>query len=499
MKPTNSKKSSSLSRRGEKSFALLSSLLLLLSLFLVFLKPNTDADLGWHLRYGDHFLNTGQILRQNTFSTQMSNYSWPNHSWGYDVIISSIYKYSGFTALSIFATLLITISIFIFLRRQLHISSLILIPLIYFGTTLFYTGAKSQLVSFILTAFMFYLLYYQPKIKKFKLIYLIPLITLVWANTHGQFLLGLATLAIWTIFYIPKKDQLSKKTLLILTAISTLTIFINPFGAQILNISSGHFNANALANVYEWMPWKWGTPRMYALLAYMTVIWIFIAKNFKSINRSYFWILLAYTFFALKARRIIPFFLLISIPIVQNFILSAVGAKNLSPTKHKKLIITNALILALIFIFFLRQHLTNPITFDQSWDSYCQSNIMCSEPLIEFMNQNQIEGKIFNSYRLGGWLIYRYPQNKVFIDGRMTLWKNSQGQSPFLKYLEMVHTKANSKELFDLEQFDYVIIHPQSSLHKALTQIEHWPAIYSDDTLELLINPSSTPSAQTQN
>ena len=42
---------------------------------------------------------------------------------------------------------------------------------------------------------------------------------------------------------------------------------------------------------------------------------------------------------------------------------------------------------------------------------------------VKYLHENPIEGNMFNEYNWGGFLIWQYPEKKVFIDGRMPSWK----------------------------------------------------------------------------
>jgi hypothetical protein len=41
---------------------------------------------------------------------------------------------------------------------------------------------------------------------------------------------------------------------------------------------------------------------------------------------------------------------------------------------------------------------------------------------LQWMSENQVEGRVLNSYNWGGYQIYRYPQMPVFVDGRTDLY-----------------------------------------------------------------------------
>jgi hypothetical protein len=45
---------------------------------------------------------------------------------------------------------------------------------------------------------------------------------------------------------------------------------------------------------------------------------------------------------------------------------------------------------------------------------------------VEFLNKRKAEGRIFADYAWGGYLIWKAPQFKTFIDGRMPSWRWEQ-------------------------------------------------------------------------
>jgi hypothetical protein len=42
---------------------------------------------------------------------------------------------------------------------------------------------------------------------------------------------------------------------------------------------------------------------------------------------------------------------------------------------------------------------------------------------VEFLKNNEISGNVLSEYGWGGYLIWKYPEKKVFIDGRMPSWR----------------------------------------------------------------------------
>jgi len=265
-----------------------------------------------------------------------------------------------------------------------------------------------------------------------------------------------------------------------------LVTLINPFGYRLWTTAASHLNAPELKYINEWAPWPLTSPLMLLLIAFTGILWWGVSRTKQP--RSIVLPLAAMTLLGLTSRRIIPYYLLVSLPILSQFIDSFIPKG-----WNKKNIPTILVSLFLIIAIFTM--VRRPI-FNQTWDTYCHSNVYCSEKATQFMRDNHITGKIWTAYRLGGYLDYRLPELKNMIDGRMTLWRNPDGSSAFNEYTQIVYAQKGSRELFMSENPDYVLIQPQYPLANVLKNGEQWPIIYSDEQVLLFKNPRLIPTPQ---
>src|SRR6185312_3486924 len=83
-----------------------------LIVFIYSLYRPADPDLGWHLKYGEYFWQHGAVLRDNTFSTMMTEFHWANTSWLTDIIGFLIYHFGGFLGLTIAGALIVTVTFY---------------------------------------------------------------------------------------------------------------------------------------------------------------------------------------------------------------------------------------------------------------------------------------------------------------------------------------------------------------------------------------------------
>ena len=70
--------------------------LLFSSIFFIFFLSPVDNDLGWHLRYGEYFLEHGRPLMENTLSVLMAGYRWPNSYILYQPLVAFVYRHFSF-------------------------------------------------------------------------------------------------------------------------------------------------------------------------------------------------------------------------------------------------------------------------------------------------------------------------------------------------------------------------------------------------------------------
>lgn len=112
-----------------------------------------------------------------------------------------------------------------------------------------------------------------------------------------------------------------------------------------------------------------------------------------------------------------------------------------------------------------------------------------AEGAADFVEANGIRGRIFNSYRIGGYLLYRgYPDRKVFVDGRNV----DYGYAFLERALASRSDSATFRELEELYGFTVAVIEytllPGHARHDfthldanpawALAFVDDWVAVY---------------------
>lgn len=449
-----------------------------------------DPDLGWHLKYGEYFFQNLSILRENTFSTSMVDYRWPNSSWGVDLISFSAYKIGGFLGLSLLGALVITLTFFVFSRLAsltFWHQALLFPILFYFETPVNSISFRGQLLSILFLGIMFLIL------KKFQegrqnLFYILPLLFLFWTNIHGQYILGLILLMGWIFLYlISNFSAFNFKTVKVfvlslgLTFIATL---INPFGLGVYQDAFSHFGNPNLAFITEYLPFDdltvgWWNQIIIGMLLLFGVLFTIFNNQLKN-NFSLLGIVLLLYGMTFWVKRYAWSLYYLTLPLLKPI------ADFFKPETKKYQEIVGVVIL--ISMLSLTVYLKAPISqyLEMNWESYCQS-LGCSKGALEYLTENKeklfptktSERNLLTFYEWGGYMIWNYPQIKPSIDGRMHLWKDSNGVSGFEEYFAL----EQDFEDIDASIYNVVLMGPQKPLYSRLLELSQekkWHLVYAD-------------------
>lgn len=465
-------------------------------IFFYFFLPPIDTDLGWHLRYGEYFLKTGNWLRENEFTYFLADYQWANPFVLYEIIVASIYKIGGLPGLSLAFSFLITLTFWFYNKMN---PKLPLINLLAFlaatalGWHVFALGMRAQIFSFLGIAILLFIL---QKLKKHpKAVILLPFLFFFWANTHGGFVLGFAVLGLAVIDAIilmckPISHQVWKHSytsvlLLVSAASSAVATLINPYGVDIYKEVLRHAQYPLDKLIAEWVPPSF---EIKIFILAITLVSVFLVKN--SANRQkFFWVALAALFAILtfKARRFIPYFGLASA-------LAIITSHEKWLSKIEKNVQKSAIPLLvagfLILFFWIVPRTLNT---DTNWKEYCSAN-QVKQPCraVEFIRVNPIPGQnVFTAYEWGGFLEWQMPQYKYFVDGRMPAWPTPEGKSPYTLYLEIIQAQPGYQEKLDKYGTDWLLIGAGTFLDIELRTKdlgERWKEIYRDTTAVIYTN-----------
>jgi len=173
------------------AFDRLLAVITFLLVFLMAARTPLDTDMWWHLSAGEEMLRTHAILRTEIFSFSRFGAEWTNPYWLSQIGLAVTRHVFGWAGISAGVALLALCSMmFVYWQCEgpelLKTASVILSSVV--ASVVW--SPRPQLISLVWMALTGYLVYLYKWHGK-KVLWCIPLVFVLWANTHGGYPLGL--------------------------------------------------------------------------------------------------------------------------------------------------------------------------------------------------------------------------------------------------------------------------------------------------------------------
>lgn len=398
------------------------SSLFFLGLFFASLIPSQNPDLWFHLKSGEIFLQKG-VIHQDVFS-QATNRPWYPYEWLFQVAIYKIHQFTGFTGLSLFASLIFVAQIVVLwkiLRRIFSLSPLLsgIISLFYFLFAFDFFIVRPLLVALLFLWITLYLILLYC-LKNKNLLFISLPVVLLWGNLHSTVFLGPGLLLAFSVVslgnFLTTKDKswLTKTRTLSLFSLSTLFVsLLPPIGLTQYRLLWYFFQNRAFLGrfIAEWNATQNANIPFYVFLAITIAIiaatlWVIIIT--KKVKQALIllplWVLIATGFIAIRNVVLAQ----IGLALTAGFTLSKIDPSLLRRFRYLLGTIVGVLLIAL-------------------WPIYNEDRLppLMNPPMgtIPFLKEHHLNGQMFNEFNNGGYLLYHlYPTYKVFIDGRADVY-----------------------------------------------------------------------------
>jgi hypothetical protein len=192
-------------------------------------------------------------------------------------------------------------------------------------------------------------------------------------------------------------------------------------------------------------------------------------------------LLVIFAYISFLARRNIGLFALICAPILSRHATALIrryrwGQRPLARGSP----VANWIILLLVLAAAILKVLI-PIT--PASQALAEARILPAQAA-DWIVENQPEGKLFNSYNWGGYLLWRlWPAYPVYADGRTDVYPNALLQ----EYLQIVTGQLDAPALFDERGIRAVVIEQESPLVAQLIKSGLWQEVHRDEKAAVLV------------
>jgi len=371
-----------------------------------------DPDFGHQLKTGEYISKTQGVPLIDQFSYTMPSYPVVSHEWLLTLLLALTFPILGFEGLSLVFSG-IFLATFLIITRRIRDSVETLLFCLGVAATLPFFGVRFQVFSWMLMV-LETLILFGKNYDKTKIF--LPVVFLIWTNVHGSFLMGLVGYFVFLLFRSIRRKSFSWSDASV-AAFSLFLTFVNPYIGQNWRETWTSFtDTNLRWSIVEWMPavFSFNLPFMAMIALSGVFLWIYRRKIVLEKKVLY----LVFLFQALSSVRHVPLWVVIAIPITIeaiNYFIKDLRNIKLGQVRLQKVLkfsVIGGLAIFLLQAFFALR----------GAESFSEDTFYPREA-VYYLKQNGVCGRVFNDYGWGGYLIWKMPEAKVFIDGRMPSWR----------------------------------------------------------------------------
>lgn len=481
------------------------SWIVILAVFAMAARISVDSDTWWHLRSGQWIVDHRAVPQVDPFSYTRQGQPWQYPGWLVEVPMWGIYQIFGPGGLNLWTALMATLA-FLVLWRVLSGDVFLRAFVVILAATVsaVYWAARPYMVTFIMTA-AFLLLLERHRWEKTSIsqkhLWWLPILMVIWGNSHGGFAVGFI---LWGIYWIseilsllvggrlwriimdswhdPKRFfSLSEWRLTLIGISMIVAVCINPSGAVMLYYPFKTVFIGALQDyIQEWQSPDFHSISVQPFIWLLLLTFLAVGVSRRRLVLTDFLLASVGTYMGLLAGRNFSLFALVMSVVLTRYaapLLSAFTYRlgyrvpiNSKPTRMTKLV--NWTIIALVVVSVVAKALTIfPAEMNQT---------RFSETLpvkaVELIRLQSPAGRIFNSYNWGAYLLWSLPEYPVFIDGRTDLYNDEI----ISQWLQVVRAEQGWMTVLENWQVRLILLEPDLPVVKELADAG-WEQIYRDE------------------
>jgi len=468
----------------------------LVVLFSLHTITSVNQDIGRHIRIGEIIWQEHSIPATNAFSFTAPDFPFINHHWLGSVFLYLGASFVGLKGLIIVKAILFALAFGLVIaaghRKDLTLATLWITILALF-IAIERTDVRPEILSFLFLGWFLFVLFRK---HDSRLIWTLPFIQMVWVNTHIYFFMGVAIFGAFLLGEIVRRGTVRfpefKKFAFVGLSIVLATL-INSAGWQGALYPLFIFQNYGYSIVENQSPFflqafNYPSLTTNALFIGITLTVVSFFYNVRKIRENIFSLLLFITtsILALTMIRNFPLFALAVIPI------------NLKNLREGGFAWRNPLALGATYIIMLTLGVS--VVSNQI---YAQAGLgrkfglevpEGAQAAVEYVREHSLRGPMFNNFDIGSFLIWKLPEEKVFIDGRPEAYPADFIQRIYIPMQEDPDAWERYAQQYNIQLifFNYYDITPWAQ--KFLQHIminKKWATVYRDRGIIILVRNTS--------
>lgn len=466
--------------------------------FLLRTDRSFEQDLGRHFKLGEIIWAEKSVPQTNLFSYTNPDFPFINHHFLFEVWAYLVKSGVGLEWLVVLKVLIMLVAVGLTIKLSLEKNPLLTLPVGFLFLHVLRERAelRPEILSFLFTSLTYLILERfrdgrsRPRSYWSKWVWFLPLIQLLWINTHIYFPIGVLIQGIFLVDFLISKQFTQAKLILFVTILSILIMFVSPWGVKSLLYPLQVFQnygytiaENQNMFLLESINFKNPNFLFVKIAAGLVILSVLVGWIRRTLQLRYLLLSLLGLTLALAHVRSFPYLVFVSLPAtLANF--GVVSGKRWV----MGLIGLTGLLLLIESFFYLNGD------YYRYNDSGYKTELVLEEKgqrALDFVLTQKLPGPIYNNFDIGGYLIYRlFPQYQMFIDNRPEAYPASFFQQVYIpgqsNYEEF--KKQEEKYGFQTIIFSHTDQTPWgTSFLKSVVGDESFRVIYIDDFIMVLV------------
>jgi len=396
-----------------------------------------DLDLYWHLAVGNWIVQHHSVPRVGILSYTALNRPWIAYSWGYEVLLSLVYKWFGLLGIGISGVLMTlgvagcTYWMLLRLSRRFWVAC----PLAAAASWAFLFSLMPRPVFFSMMLFMLTLtlILEAQRRGRVQTLYWLPLIFVPWANLHIQFVYGLFLVGLLLAVTLMQKladvvgvhaDFLSRpslplKELSAVFAACLLATCIGPYSFQLYRVIFQYSRATLpyeIVNELQPLTFRFIEHYVQLLLAATS---FFVVGWQKKIDPFKLALLTIASVVAFRTMRDSWFICISAAACIADCSFEDQSTTEEVHRKRSEALVEVPGLAAGVLVLLLL------IAANTDFNSRGLDELISSQfpvAAANFLRKNPVQGPLYNNFDWGGFLAWYMPWYPVAIDGRNDLY-----------------------------------------------------------------------------
>jgi hypothetical protein len=466
-----------------------------------------DGDTGWHIRTGEWIMRYHQVPQKDLYSFTEAGKPWFAWEWLWDVIFAWLHQNWGLAAVVVASALIIALTSALFFRLAYHKSgsplAAMALTFLAMAESSIHFLARPHLITILFAVVFCTILERIREQNRTKLLYWLPLLTVLWMNLHGGWFIGVVLIGLYGAGELAEGLFAARPGAFAVGLRRMLPYFACAMGclaASLCGPYTYHLHVHIWQyltdsfqreHIEEMLPINFLNPaaryfEIMLLAGGAACIWHLRRKRYTECLLVVF-----FAHLALIACRNIPIFGITAGPAIalavtewlrkledapvaawlQNLAKGLRSASEslaeMEPVGRTHLVSAAAVLLVTAILYAPAP----PKNFRARFDGET-----FPVKAVASMGGPDWQGRIFTYDQWGDYLIYQNPQHQVFMDGRSDFY----GSKFVKKYLEIMNVNYKWQQYLNEYGVDTVMLQTDAPLTGALKESSRWRVVYDD-------------------